>query len=44
VRLDRIAEALAKGAVLTAEAVPVRLSKPAWANFDLAGPTRTEAT
>jgi tRNA-modifying protein YgfZ len=43
VRLDRAAEALAKGAVLTAEAVPVRLSKPAWANFDLARPTRTEA-
>jgi folate-binding protein YgfZ len=43
VRLDRAAEALAKGAILTAAAVPVRLSKPAWANFELAPPTRTEA-
>jgi tRNA-modifying protein YgfZ len=42
-RLDRAAEAFAKGAGLTAAAVPVRLSKPAWATFDLAPPTRTEA-
>jgi folate-binding protein YgfZ len=42
-RLDRAAEALAKGIVISAEAVPVSLSKPGWAQFDLAPPARTEA-
>jgi hypothetical protein len=42
VRLDRAAEALAKGVVLSAEAVPVRLSKPAWAQFEMTPPARTE--
>jgi folate-binding protein YgfZ len=40
--LDRAAEALAKGVVLSAEAVPVRLSKPAWAQFEMTPPARTE--
>jgi tRNA-modifying protein YgfZ len=42
-RLDRAAEALAKGLVISAEAVPVRLSKPDWAGFEMAPPTRPEA-
>ncbi|HEU0157696.1 MAG TPA: folate-binding protein [Hyphomicrobiaceae bacterium] len=42
VRLDRAAEALAKGVVLSAEAVPIRLSKPAWARFEMTPSTRTE--
>jgi folate-binding protein YgfZ len=42
-RLDRAAEALAKGLVISAEAVPVRLSKPDWAGFEIAPPTRPEA-
>jgi tRNA-modifying protein YgfZ len=32
-RLDRVADALAKGAPLTAGGVPIRLVKPAWAQF-----------
>ena len=36
VRLDRAAEATAKGQVLTANGVPVTLRKPDWATFDLA--------
>jgi tRNA-modifying protein YgfZ len=42
-RLDRAAEALAKGLVISAEAVPVRLSKPDWAGFEIAPATRPEA-
>jgi hypothetical protein len=43
VRLDRAAEALAADIAITADGVPVRLVKPAWANFALAPPPRTEA-
>jgi len=35
-RLDRAAEATAKGEVLTAGGVPVRMRKPEWAQFELA--------
>ena len=42
VRLDRAAEAKAKGQVLTADGVPVTLRKPDWATFDLA-PAAAEA-
>jgi folate-binding protein YgfZ len=42
-RLDRAAEALTKGLVISAHAVPVRLSKPGWARFEMAPPTRREA-
>ena len=43
VRLDRAAEALAAGAALTADAVPISLIKPAWAHFAMAPTPRTEA-
>ncbi|HJU30197.1 MAG TPA: folate-binding protein [Hyphomicrobiaceae bacterium] len=36
VRLDRAAEAVAKGEPLTAGGVPVKLGKPSWARFELA--------
>ena len=42
VRLDRAAEALGNGAVLTAAGIAISLIKPAWASFDMAA-TRTEA-
>lgn len=37
VRLDRLEDALASGAALTAGGVPLRLAKPAWAQFDWPG-------
>ena len=43
VRLDRAAEALAAGAALTADAVPISLIKPAWAHFAMGPTPRTEA-
>ncbi len=43
VRLDRAAEATAKGQVLTADGVPVALRKPDWATFDLAPAAAAEA-
>ena len=43
VRLDRAAEAKAKGQVLTADGVPVALRKPDWATFDLAPAAAAEA-
>jgi tRNA-modifying protein YgfZ len=43
VRLDRAAEALAAGTAITADGVPVRLVKPAWAHFAMAPTPRTEA-
>ncbi|HEX2336191.1 MAG TPA: folate-binding protein [Hyphomicrobiaceae bacterium] len=42
VRLDRAAEALGNGAVLTAAGIAISLIKPAWASFDMAA-TRAEA-
>ena len=42
-RLDRAAEAKAKGQVLTANGVPVALRKPDWATFDLAPAAAAEA-
>ena len=42
VRLDRAAEALCNGTVLTAAGIAISLIKPAWASFDMAA-TRTEA-
>jgi folate-binding protein YgfZ len=35
VRLDRVADAIATGATITAGGVPLRMAKPAWAQFDL---------
>jgi tRNA-modifying protein YgfZ len=43
VRLDRAAEALAAGAILTADGIPVSLLKPAWGSFEMAPATRSEA-
>jgi len=43
VRLDRAAEALAAGAVITADAVPISLIKPVWAQFATAPAPGTEA-
>lgn len=43
IRLDRAAEALAAGSVLTAGAIPIRLIKPAWGSFELAPPRPREA-
>ncbi|HEU0061778.1 MAG TPA: folate-binding protein [Hyphomicrobiaceae bacterium] len=43
VRLDRAAEALAAGTTITADAVPISLSKPAWAQFAMTPAPRTEA-
>ena len=42
-RLDRAAEAKAKGQVLTAHGVPLALRKPDWATFDLAPAAAAEA-
>jgi tRNA-modifying protein YgfZ len=42
-RLDRAAEAKAKGQVLTAHGVPLALRKPDWATFDLAPSAAAEA-
>ena len=42
-RLDRAAEAKAKGQVLTAHGVPLALRKPDWATFDLASSAAAEA-
>jgi tRNA-modifying protein YgfZ len=35
VRLDRVADAMAAGATITAGGMPLRVAKPAWAQFDL---------
>jgi folate-binding protein YgfZ len=43
VRLDRAAEAAAKGQALTADGVAITLRKPDWATFDLAPPAPAEA-
>ena len=43
VRLDRAAEANAKGQVLTAGGVPITLRKPDWATFDLTAAAAAEA-
>ena len=43
VRLDRAAEAKAKGEALTAGGVVITLRKPAWATFDIAAPAAAEA-
>src|SRR6185503_12550677 len=43
IRLDRAAEAKAKGQVLTAHGVPVALRKPGWATFDFASAAAQEA-
>jgi folate-binding Fe-S cluster repair protein YgfZ len=43
IRLDRAAEALAKGEPLLAGGVPIRLVKPAWASFELAPAAPAEA-
>jgi tRNA-modifying protein YgfZ len=43
VRVDRAAEALAAGAAITADDVPVSLIKPAWAHFAMGPASRTEA-
>lgn len=43
VRLDRAAEATAKGQALTADGVAITLRKPDWASFDLAPPATAEA-
>jgi hypothetical protein len=40
-RLDRVAEAVARGEQLTAGGVPIRLVKPDWARF--AFPDETKA-
>jgi tRNA-modifying protein YgfZ len=42
-RLDRAAEAKAKGQALTAHGVPLALRKPDWATFDLAPAAAAEA-
>ena len=42
-RLDRAAEAGAKGLVLTADGVPFTLRKPYWATFDMGPPAPAEA-
>jgi folate-binding protein YgfZ len=42
-RLDRAAEAKAKGQVLTAHGVPLKLRMPDWATFDLAPVAAVEA-
>jgi folate-binding protein YgfZ len=42
-RLDRAAEAKAKGQALTAHGVPLKLRKPDWATFDLAPAAAAEA-
>jgi folate-binding protein YgfZ len=43
VRLDRAAEAKAKGQTLTADAVAITLRKPDWASFDLSPAIAAEA-
>lgn len=40
-RLDRLADALAAGATITAGGVPLRISKPAWARFELPSESAT---
>jgi tRNA-modifying protein YgfZ len=42
-RLDRAAEAMAKGQNLTADGVAITLRKPDWATFDVATTARAEA-
>jgi folate-binding protein YgfZ len=39
-RLDRVAEAMAQGAVLAAGGIPIRLAKPDWARFPFPGDTK----